>query len=149
MPNTPTLSGHPTANEAPDSFTKRVWSNWAKQASATKTWLMYRLLLHKEGVDQVALKELTPLAQSLTDELDDRPSEWDHRLVADLHTLHEAGITSVEDLLTADRTHVQPSTALRNMLGKHKVKQSHHSAWRRLAHYLIHATPWVTEQSTP
>jgi hypothetical protein len=50
-------------------------------------------------------------------------------------------------MLSKDRTHVLPAPALRNMPGKHKASQ--YSAWSRLAHYLVNATPWQTTQAPP
>jgi hypothetical protein len=107
-----------------------------------------KLILKKADTRQAAIDALTPLADSLK-RLDAEPSEWDRRLVADLHTLHSVGIHTVESMLCHNRTSVLPHMALMSIIGRRKVKSKHYAAWRRVAHYLITGLPWRETCNAP
>jgi hypothetical protein len=79
-----------------------------------------KLILKKDDTRQAAKDALAPLADSLK-KLDAEPSEWDRRLVADLHTLHSVGIHTVESMLCHNRTNVLPHMALMSIMGRRKV----------------------------
>lgn len=106
------------------------------------------VLMKKNGAEQITMNTLAPLALGLAG-IATEPSQWDSRLVADIHTLHSAGILNIETMLHPDRTRVLQSDALHNLLGKRHTKPSHQSAWRRVAHYLAHAKPWEGPTAPP
>jgi ribonuclease HI len=100
-----------------------------------------QIILKKEGDQQAVIDALAPLGKSLK-AIAAEPSEWDKRLVNDIHTLHELGIANVENMLCENRQRVLQPTSMAMLVGKRRIKPKHHAAWRRIAHYLITGLPW-------
>lgn len=93
------------------------------------------------GEDQDFTTDLNTLAHSLR-RLTTAQTKWDKQLVTDLHTLHAIGVTSIEDMLTVDKTHVTPSGSLINFASKRNIRSKHRTAWNRVAYFLTSGTPW-------
>ena len=91
-----------------------------------------KLVLKKDDTRQAVIDALAPLADSLK-KLDAQPSDWDRRLVADLHTLQSVGIHTVESMLCHNRTNVLPHLALMSIMGKRKALDGQVQTLRRLA----------------
>jgi hypothetical protein len=106
------------------------------------------LVIRSNGTPCGVLADMAPMARALQ-ALSTSPMEWDKRLVADIHTLHGAGIHNVEDMLDSTRQKVLKVEALRLLAGKRQVKPKHQAAWHRVAHCLITGHPWHERGSTP
>lgn len=75
--------------------------------------------------------------------------EWDVRLVADIHILHELGIHDIEQMLSTDRDKVLSTDALPLLVAKRNIRPKHRSAWQRVAYYLRTGTPWTQLGAQP
>jgi exonuclease III/ribonuclease HI len=98
------------------------------------------LSLMHGGTHEDTMQDMNGLAQALSAKLPDT-TVWDNRVVQDIHTLHAAGITAVEDMLTIDKTHVLPASSTRHLIGKRHVRTRQLCAWNRLTHMLHTGKP--------
>ena len=85
------------------------------------------ITLKKEGKDQVVMEAMAPLTKGMP-ALNEGATEWNKRLVADLHTLHSVGVTSIEDMLSCHRDQVLKEDALPLLVGKKNVHHKHRAA---------------------
>eukprot|EP00878_Enallax_costatus_P013234 GHUV01013835.1.p1 GENE.GHUV01013835.1~~GHUV01013835.1.p1 ORF type:complete len:792 (+),score=93.90 GHUV01013835.1:76-2451(+) len=93
------------------------------------------LVLMKQHQTHSDLAEMNALASKMKD-LIPQHDQWDKQLVQDLHLLHTAGITSIETMLTANRSHVRPVQDLAVIIGSRNTKPKHKKAWNRISHYI-------------
>eukprot|EP00775_Hariotina_reticulata_P006754 gene6754-biopygen8553 len=98
---------------------------------------MKRTDLHmlRNGKEEDNIPATNTLATTLATAMP-QPGEWDTRLVQALHQLHSIGITTLESMMTVDRTHMRPAQDLKALVGSRKVKSKHLRAWNVVTHYL-------------
>jgi ribonuclease HI len=116
-----------------------------RQAMALKAADM---VMQKEGHPSLQLGSMSSLAQGLAQTLS-TDSKWEARMVEDIHMLYEVGVTSIENMLSADRQTVLAESALGLLVAKRKVRAKHKSAWARIMHYLHTGQVWEEKGSPP
>eukprot|EP00882_Tetradesmus_deserticola_P000535 GHRQ01000587.1.p1 GENE.GHRQ01000587.1~~GHRQ01000587.1.p1 ORF type:complete len:2327 (+),score=302.27 GHRQ01000587.1:5202-12182(+) len=138
---------HLTAQELP--YTLR-YSMRVRQLMAFKRC---DLRLYKAGQPLDTMKDRCSLATALEQAVEAH-TQWDKRLVHDVHTLSSIGIQSIEQMLNTPRTMVCPASDLTRMLGARKIKNKHKIAWNKLSHLLTtglnhRASDHITTQDMP
>jgi ribonuclease HI len=111
------------------------------------------LRLCRNGLTLDEMQSRCTLAASLEQAIDAQ-TPWNKRLVEDVHSLSCLGIQTIEQMLNPSRTMVAPVSELTRLLGAHKVKPKHKTAWNRISCLLITGRPHragdsITVKDTP
>jgi len=105
------------------------------------------LHLLRAGEPEGTIPATSKLASRLAAALP-QPDKWDTRLVHATHLLHSVGVTTLESMMTADRTHMLPANDLKAIVGSRNVKHKHLRAWNVITRYL-HAHDYPETAKTP
>jgi hypothetical protein len=100
------------------------------------------------GQPSINMASMSSLAQGVQG-ISSACADWDVRLVADIHTLHELGIHDIEQMLSTDREKVLSTDALALLVAKRNIRPKHRSAWQRVAYYLRTGAPWTQLGAQP